>query len=124
MRLRDWNPIKVMVACTLFVACRGQDSAEQEDPCPPGYDVAAGGSCLPAEVRLPLPPLPAGADAPDKSKLGPCEIIWAKITNADLRGDRPTEGDLKARARELKCYSRPASIPHRPHPEVENLPIP
>lgn len=54
----------------------------------------------------------------------PCEIIWAKISNADIRQDREAERELKQRGKELGCLMRPASVPWGEYPEADGLPVP
>lgn len=60
----------------------------------------------------------------DVEALTDCEIVWAKISNADLRGQRDEEGQLKELARDLGCLQRPDSISHDIHTEVDSLPLP
>jgi hypothetical protein len=67
---------------------------------------------------------PSGKGGATTRDWSPCELVWAKITNADLAGDREREAELKAQASELRCFSRPATIPHQEYPEVEDFPDP
>ncbi|CAN5634658.1 hypothetical protein BH23GEM7_BH23GEM7_27200 [soil metagenome] len=66
----------------------------------------------------------AGSASVDPPAISPCELVWQKISNADLSGDRAEEGRLKQIAREMECYSRPATVPHQRYPEADRMPVP
>lgn len=53
-----------------------------------------------------------------------CEIIWGKISNADLNDDGEREAHLKELSKSYKCYMRPETVPHQKYPDLDNMPDP
>jgi hypothetical protein len=81
---------------------------------------------LPASEQPAATPISAPAVVPSPEReWTTCNILWAKITNADLDRDRVREARLKELSRAYDCGVRPDWLARlTEYPEVANMPEP